>query len=60
MSREDLSYTNVLISALATRGLCTELFEVVLQSHELMTSESVLQELHRVLLEKFGQPEEVP
>ena len=51
--------TNVLISALTTRGLCTELFEVVLQSHELMTSESVLQELHRVLLEKFGQPEEV-
>ena len=51
--------TNVLVSALATRGLCTELFEVVLQSHELMTSESVLQELHRVLLEKFGQPEEV-
>lgn len=47
--------TNVLASALATRGLCAELFEVVLQSHELLISESVIQELERVLPGKLGQ-----
>jgi predicted nucleic acid-binding protein len=36
--------TNVLASALATRGLCAELFEVVLQSHELLVSPPVLKE----------------
>lgn len=47
--------TNVLASALATRGLCAELFEVVLQSHELLISESVIQELERILHGKLGQ-----
>ena len=46
--------TNVLASALATRGLCTELFELVLQGHELLISEPVLQELERVLPGKLG------
>jgi putative PIN family toxin of toxin-antitoxin system len=47
--------TNVLASALTTRGLCAELFEVVLQSHELLISDSVFQELERILPEKLGQ-----
>ena len=47
--------TNVLASALTTRGLCAELFEAVLQSHELLVSEPVLIELKRVLPEKLGQ-----
>ena len=51
--------TNVLASALTARGLCAELFEVVLQSHDLLTSESVLSELDRVLPEKLGQSEAV-
>jgi len=51
--------TNVLVSALTTRGLCAELFEVVLQSHELLTSESVLRELQRILPGKLGQSEAV-
>ena len=51
--------TNVLASALTTRGLCAELFEVVLQSHELLTSDPVLRELERILPEKLGQSEEV-
>jgi putative PIN family toxin of toxin-antitoxin system len=51
--------TNVLASALTTRGLCAELFEVVLQSHELLTSDSVLRELERILPGKLGQSEEV-
>ena len=51
--------TNVLASALTTRGLCAELFEVVLQSHELLTSRPVLRELERILPGKLGQSEEV-
>ena len=47
--------TNVLASALTTRGLCAELFEVVLQSHELLISESVFKELERILPGKLGQ-----
>ena len=51
--------TNVLASALTARGLCAELFEVVLQSHDLLTSESVLLELDRILPEKLGQSKAV-
>jgi putative PIN family toxin of toxin-antitoxin system len=46
--------TNVLASALATRGLCTELFELVLQGHELLISEPVFEELERILPGKLG------
>jgi len=51
--------TSVLASALTTRGLCAVLFEVVLQSHELLTSDTVLRELKRILPGKLGQSEEV-
>ena len=51
--------TNVLASALTTRGLCAELFEVVLQSHELLSSDHVLLELERVLPGKLGQSQSV-
>jgi putative PIN family toxin of toxin-antitoxin system len=51
--------TNVLASALTTRGLCAELFEVVLQSHELLISDPVLQELERILPGKLGQSKSV-
>jgi uncharacterized protein len=51
--------TNVLISALTTRGLCAELFEGVIGEHELLICEQVLQELQRVLREKFRLPEPV-
>jgi len=51
--------TNVLASTLTTRGLCAEVFEVVLQSHELLTSDSVLRELERTLPGKLGQSKEV-
>ena len=46
--------TNVLASALATRGLCAELFEAVLQSHELLVSPPVMKELECVLPGKLG------
>ena len=51
--------TNVLASALATRGLCAELFEAVLQSHELLVSPPVLKELQRVLPGKLGLSQQV-
>ena len=46
--------TNVLASAVATRGLCADVLRVVLTSHELLTSGQVLSELERVLLGRFG------
>lgn len=49
--------TNVLASGLGTRGLCAEVLESVLGNHDLLTSESVLRELERVLAEKFRLPQ---
>ena len=48
--------TNVLVSALATRGLCSDLLRAVIANHSLIAGESVLRELRRVLDEKFGVP----
>jgi putative PIN family toxin of toxin-antitoxin system len=46
--------TNVLASAAATRGLCSDVLREVLTSHELVTSPQVLSELKRILRTKFG------
>lgn len=46
--------TNVLVSAFATRGLCSDLLRLVLTSHQLVLGESVLEELSRSLREKLG------
>lgn len=51
--------TNVLASGLATRGLCSEIFEKVLDEHQLLISKHVLRELHRVLIRKFRLPVQV-
>ena len=48
--------TNVLASAVATRGLCSELLESVISDHQLLTCDPVLQELQRVLSDKFHLP----
>jgi len=48
--------TNVLVSAFATRGLCEDLFRLVLADHELLVGEVVLDEFERVLSEKLGVP----
>lgn len=48
--------TNVLVSAVATRGLCGDIFNLVLAEHELIVGEAVLVELRRVLQEKFRVP----
>ena len=48
--------TNVLVSAFATRGLCAELFELVLLEHELIAGASVLRELAKALRRKIKLP----
>jgi uncharacterized protein len=48
--------TNVLVSAVATRGLCADLFNLALAEHELIVGESVVLELRRVLREKIRVP----
>ena len=48
--------TNVLVSAFATRGLCAELFELVLLEHDLILGRSVLQELSKALQQKVKLP----
>lgn len=37
--------TNVLVSAVATRGLCADVFNLVLAEHHLVVSVTVLSEL---------------
>lgn len=48
--------TNVLVSAFAARGLCADLFEVVLLEHGLITGDRVLAELARALETKLKMP----
>ena len=46
--------TNVLVSALATRGLCAEVLHLVLAARDLILGERVLGELREVLRRKIG------
>ena len=48
--------TNVLAAAIAARGLCNELPEIIIHDHELLTCQAVLDELERVLAEKLHLP----
>jgi putative PIN family toxin of toxin-antitoxin system len=48
--------TNVLAAAVAARGLCSELLEIIIHDHELLTCQAVLDELERVLAEKLRLP----
>lgn len=48
--------TNVLASAIATRGLCADLMQAVLAEHELLVGTRVLKELGDVLSRKFRLP----
>lgn len=51
--------TNVLVSALATRGLCADVLREVLTSHQLVVSAPLLTELKRVLYRKLKLPNEL-
>ncbi len=46
--------TNVIASAIATRGLCADVFRTAVEFHELVVSEHLLAELRRILKDKFG------
>lgn len=48
--------TNVLVAALATRGLAADVVQVVLAEHELLVPAVVLDELKRVLASKLRLP----
>jgi putative PIN family toxin of toxin-antitoxin system len=48
--------TNVLVAAVATRGLCADVLRTVLAEHELVIGEVNLVELRRVLTIKFKVP----
>ena len=49
--------TNVLVSAVATRGLCGDVLREVLARHKLVVSSDLLKELRKVLREKIKVPE---
>ena len=49
--------TNVLIAAFSAHGICTNLFEYALENCTIVLSDHILDELHRVLIDKFKMPE---
>ena len=51
--------TNVLASAVATRGLCADVLREVLARHDLIISDALLKELKRVLQKKFSVPSQL-
>ncbi len=51
--------TNVIVSAVATRGLCADLLQVILAEHELVLGETVLAEVPRVLHRKLRVPPDI-
>jgi uncharacterized protein len=48
--------SNVLLSALGTRGLCETVLQISLAAHDLIISEHILKEVQRNLTRKFGMP----
>ncbi len=51
--------TNVLASALGTRGLCEDVLRKTLTSHDLIVAVPLLKELERVLVKKFKVPNSI-
>ncbi len=51
--------TNVIASATATRGLCADLLRTVIEFHELVVADCLVEETRRVLREKFGAPQDL-
>ena len=49
--------TNVLVSAVATRGLCADVLREVLVSHQLVVSDQLFEELKKVLSNKLKVPQ---
>ena len=51
--------TNVLVSAVATRGLCADVLREILVSHQLVVSAPLITELKNILRTKIGTPQEI-
>ena len=51
--------TNVLVSAIATRGLCADVLREILISHQLVISAPLIAELKNILLNKLEIPQEI-
>ena len=49
--------TNVLVSAFITRGLCADIFRIILSEHDIILSTHVLSELEVVLKQKIILPQ---
>ena len=50
---------NVIVSAVATRGLCADVMRVVLAEHQLITGDVVLTELRAVLVRRIKVPQAI-
>lgn len=48
--------TNVLVSAFASRGICSDLLELILLEHDLIIGRNVLRELSKALRDKIKLP----
>jgi putative PIN family toxin of toxin-antitoxin system len=46
--------TNVIASATATRGLCADVLRTVIEFHQLVVSDPLIDEVRRILKDKFG------
>jgi len=51
--------TNVLVSAVATRGLCSDVLREVLRQHHLIISPKLLTELETVFRKALGLPQNI-
>jgi len=51
--------TNVLVSAVATRGLCADVLREILVSHQPVVSAPLIAELKNILHTKIGIPQEI-
>ncbi len=49
--------SNVVIAAFATRGLCSDVFELCLYEHSIVLSRFLLEEIHRSLCKKVRLPQ---
>lgn len=49
--------TNVLIAAFSTHGICNSLFEYSLENCTILLSDQILDELQKILTDKFKLPE---
>lgn len=46
--------TNVLVASFIAHGVCRDLVDYCIRRHQLITSEFILGELERTLVDKFG------